>query len=57
MDYAFVPWNEVALRSSFLKGPVTEENDIEKKFPHFWAWHERLMEDEFVKKAYATLSE
>lgn len=52
VDYAFVPWNEAALKSPYLKGPIAEAKEIEKRFPNFWAWHARLIEEEPVKKVY-----
>ncbi|KJZ77926.1 hypothetical protein HIM_02563 [Hirsutella minnesotensis 3608] len=48
-DLAFIPWNRVM--QGFLTD-VWENNDVKNKYPHFAAWHERLMERPSVKKAY-----
>lgn len=48
-DLAFIPWTEI------IKGFVSEiwnNNDIEKKYPNFAAWHKRIAERPSVKKVY-----
>ncbi|KAI0702241.1 glutathione S-transferase C-terminal-like protein [Earliella scabrosa] len=46
-DLSFVPWNRGALNFS-LKD--LEGVDIEKQYPAFYAWHQKLVEREHVKK-------
>lgn len=52
-DLAFVAWDTVALNPQVLGTVYREKYDVEKKYPHFWAWHQRVSERPSVKAAYA----
>ncbi|RDX56244.1 glutathione S-transferase C-terminal-like protein [Lentinus brumalis] len=49
-DLSFVPWNNAAMRYA-LQG--LEGVDIPKQYPAFYAWHQKLVEREHVKKLLA----
>ena len=51
-DLAFVPWNRVAAKVPFFKEPLWERYQVEKKYPHYVAWQNRLSELPSVKRAY-----
>lgn len=48
-DLCFVPWNMLL---PFAEGPDFE-GKIEKELPAYWAWHQKLMGREAVKKIVA----
>lgn len=48
-DISFIPWNFGVINSG---SNVLGDVDLEKEYPNFWAWHQRLMERPTVKKAY-----
>ncbi|KAK5998672.1 Glutathione S-transferase-like protein gedE [Cladobotryum mycophilum] len=49
-DLSFVPW-DVIVTGQFSE--VTAGYDVENKYPHWYAWHKRLVERPSVKKVYA----
>ncbi|KAI0699619.1 hypothetical protein C8T65DRAFT_728971 [Cerioporus squamosus] len=46
-DLSFYPWNQAAV-SLILKD--FEGGDLQKQFPTFWAWHEKISARDSVKK-------
>ncbi|CAH0051810.1 unnamed protein product [Clonostachys solani] len=51
-DLSFVPWNRVIQGHPILNSVVWEAYEIEKKYPNFVAWHQRLVSRPSVEKAY-----
>ncbi|TFK84287.1 glutathione S-transferase C-terminal-like protein [Polyporus arcularius HHB13444] len=49
-DLSFLPWNDIAIRFGF---EGVEGVDIPKQYPALYAWHQRLLEREPVKKLLA----
>ncbi|KAF7561722.1 hypothetical protein G7046_g2424 [Stylonectria norvegica] len=50
-DLVFTPWNNmVPMAKDAEGGNIYETFEIEKTYPHYWAWHHRLMERAVVKK-------
>jgi glutathione S-transferase len=52
VDLAFVPWNKLAQHWPVLSGPLWEPYEIEKKYPNFVKWHNKLLALDAVTKAY-----
>ncbi|CAM1503777.1 Fc.00g013680.m01.CDS01 [Cosmosporella sp. VM-42] len=52
-DLAFIPWNRVVF-APFFREALGDKSEIEKKYPDFVAWHERLNARPSVKKAYGS---
>lgn len=49
-DLSFIPWD---LTIRMFAPDLWEKYDVEKKYPNFVAWHNRLTEHPSVKKIYA----
>jgi len=51
-DLAFVSWNNVLFGDNF-KVNLKEKYDVINKYPSFWAWHQRLLARDSVKKVFS----
>jgi glutathione S-transferase len=49
VDLAFVPWDRLI---DVISKDLVVESDAEKKYPNFFAWHNRLLARPAVKKVY-----
>ncbi|RPD81647.1 glutathione S-transferase C-terminal-like protein [Lentinus tigrinus ALCF2SS1-7] len=49
-DLSFIPWNNGAIK--FVLADL-KDVDVEKQYPALWAWHQKLLERESVKKCLA----
>ncbi|EED79515.1 predicted protein [Postia placenta Mad-698-R] len=49
-DISFIPWSNVAFKTILAD---VEGVNIEKDFPSFYAWHQKLMAKDVVKSAWA----
>ncbi|TBU40675.1 glutathione S-transferase C-terminal-like protein [Dichomitus squalens] len=47
-DLSFINWNDAAINIS-----IKDYADVEKEYPAFYAWHQKLIARDAVKKAFA----
>ena len=53
-DLMFIPWNRVALKAV---GDGNFAKEWEEKYPKAWEWHQKVSNEEGVKKAFARQDE
>ncbi|VUC25379.1 unnamed protein product [Clonostachys rosea] len=50
-DLVFVPWNAIVTAAQVVGPNFKEKYEVEKKYPNFLAWHERISSRPSVAKA------
>ncbi|EMR72736.1 putative glutathione s- protein [Eutypa lata UCREL1] len=52
-DLTFIPWNQVVAKAPFFTESLWKAYEIEKKYPNYVAWTERIANRPSVQRAYS----